>query len=758
MNGETDRAGELPDGKAGASPGEEDHVRGLIDQVPQPIFEADGRGGITFANRSAFALFGYDREDLLKGVHSLDLIAPGDRDRAAGNIEKVLGGQARSGTEYTMQRKDGSIFPAMVHSSPAMRDGRVAGMRGVIVDLTKIKGAEERLLLLEKVIDKAPDGIQIVDLEGHVIYSNRAVKEIYGFTPEEFRGRHVNDLNEDPSFAVKVILPALRREGRWEGEVTVKHKDGHTLPILLNTSFVTDSDGTPLAMVGTIKDLTERKKVEEDLRRSEEIYRTVIENTGTAILIVEEDLTISFANQEMERLTGRPREEWVGRQTPIDWISPAQQDLVRGYHVRRRIDPDATPRSYEIDIRDVEGREKKILLTVSVIPGTSRSIASLLDVTERERFVRDLRESEEKFRNLAENSPNMIFINQGGRIVYANRLCEEVLGYTREELCSPDFDFRCLVTPDSMELVREKYETHQAGRDVPTYEYGLVTKSGERIEAINSAKLISYQGGSAILGIVMDITARKKAEEDLARAYGELENQNRQLKKLDALKDTLIRDVSHELKTPVAKHAMQLEILKPLMEEHQLSREERKALVVMEESIRRQESVIRNLLDLSRLEAGGREYRSDPVRLDRLLGEVAEDYAYATEVHGIEVSIDAEEVSIESDAEMLWHLFSNIMNNAIKFRRRGMPGRIRVVVSRRKGAGEIRIEDNGIGMEKEQLVQAFSRFYQATAACEGSGVGLTICRMIVQGLGGRIALESGGRGKGTAVIVTLPLS
>jgi signal transduction histidine kinase len=111
---------------------------------------------------------------------------------------------------------------------------------------------------------------------------------------------------------------------------------------------------------------------------------------------------------------------------------------------------------------------------------------------------------------------------------------------------------------------------------------------------------------------------------------------------------------------------------------------------------------------------------------------------------------------ISSDAEMLWHLFSNIVNNAIKFRRKGVPGRILVSVQQLDGEVKVSVRDDGIGMDKEDMDRAFSRFYQASASYEGSGVGLTICRMIAQGLGGRILLESEGSGKGLTATVALP--
>ncbi len=127
--------------------------------------------------------------------------------------------------------------------------------------------ARAQLALLWFVLDEAPDGIQITDLQGRIAYSNRAVRDIYGFAPEQLRGRHVNDMNADPTFAERAILPELQRSGRWAGELLVKHADGHTFPIWLTTSAVLGRRGRPSAAVGIIRDISDRKRVEEDLRR-----------------------------------------------------------------------------------------------------------------------------------------------------------------------------------------------------------------------------------------------------------------------------------------------------------------------------------------------------------------------------------------------------------------------------------------------------------------------------------------------------------
>jgi signal transduction histidine kinase len=242
-----------------------------------------------------------------------------------------------------------------------------------------------------------------------------------------------------------------------------------------------------------------------------------------------------------------------------------------------------------------------------------------------------------------------------------------------------------------------------------------------------------------------------------AQRRRDVERQNEELRVIDRMKDALLRDVAHELKTPVAKHAMQLEILRPLLKHHRIEPQEERAFAVMEESIRRQQSVVRNLLDLTRLEAGGRVYRKEPLSLRAVLDRVQVDYQYAFDTYGIAFSLEVPELTLVGDEEMLWHVFSNLVNNAIKFRRReGQPH----IVIRAAAVGtwaSVRVEDDGLGVTAAELEKVFNRFYQGTAASEGSGVGLSICKRITEDLGGRIRMDSAGIGKGCTVIVDLPL-
>jgi PAS domain S-box-containing protein len=146
-----------------------------------------------------------------------------------------------------------------------------------VVLLWRAHLARQRYHLLWSAVEAAPDGIQIADLEGRIAYSNRSVTTIYGWQPEELRGRHVDQMNADPTFASREILPAIQKDGKWEGELDVRHKDGRLFPIWLTTSLVRAPHGRPLASIGVIREVSERRRAE---RETWEYARRLEEATG----------------------------------------------------------------------------------------------------------------------------------------------------------------------------------------------------------------------------------------------------------------------------------------------------------------------------------------------------------------------------------------------------------------------------------------------------------------------------------------------
>jgi PAS domain S-box-containing protein len=265
-----------------------------------------------------------------------------------------------------------------------------------------------------------------------------------------------------------------------------------------------------------LRDVTERRKTEERLRESEDLFRSMVENSHGGIGIVDDNFQIKYVNEQAASILGYSTNELIGQEFR-QFLPENSRDRILDNYLRRQ-NGEKIPNHYEFNLLRKDGSTVTVELKAAITHdryGQAQTVAEILDITEQKRILKTLRESEEKFRNLAEQLPNMVFINKGGRVAYANKKCVEVMGYTQEEFCSPDFNFIDLIAPENVSLVLSAFQKHMRGEEVEPYEYKLITKAGEPVDAIITTKLTKFNGETAILGIVTDITERKKVETKL---------------------------------------------------------------------------------------------------------------------------------------------------------------------------------------------------------------------------------------------------
>jgi PAS domain S-box-containing protein len=260
------------------------------------------------------------------------------------------------------------------------------------------------------------------------------------------------------------------------------------------------------------------KETAEALRESREQYRTLVETMGDGLSVLDKDGVISYVNDRYCKMLGYSRDEVIGRPAS-DFVDAKNRRILKEQLSKRRRGK-TTP--YEINMTCKSGEEVTTIVSPRPLLDAggrySGSFAVITDITDRKQVEERLRESEEQFRNLAEQSPNMIFIHNRGKVAYANEKCEEIMGYNRAEFYAPGFDFLTLVAPESKDLIRTNFAKHMKGAEVAPVEYGLVTKEGERIDAILATRLIEYGGEKAILGTVTDVTERRQAQEALRKS------------------------------------------------------------------------------------------------------------------------------------------------------------------------------------------------------------------------------------------------
>jgi len=242
----------------------EERFRQMVDLLPQTIFEADVEGRLTFANRAGLEAFGYLQEEILQGLSVLEAIAPEEREEALLNLRRVLQGERVGPVERTMCRRDGSTYPALVHVGPILHGLKPVGMRGLIIDISERKQAEEAMRVLGKAIQTTQVGVTITDLEGVIVFTNQAEARMHGYESSELLGRRANMLGVEE---LRETQPE-RTIKTWQRESRNLRKDGSTFPVRLVSDLVSDAAGYPLAIVTVCEDITERKEAEERLKTS----------------------------------------------------------------------------------------------------------------------------------------------------------------------------------------------------------------------------------------------------------------------------------------------------------------------------------------------------------------------------------------------------------------------------------------------------------------------------------------------------------
>jgi len=386
-------------------------------------------------------------------------------------------------------------------------------MMGKEKDCNSIENLKQAFERLRALFNEMDGPIYVSDPETfEILFVNEKIRKIFG---ENILGRKCykvfQNLNNPCSFCTNkhIFGENLGKTHIWEFQ---NQKNKHWYRCI--DKAIEWPSGKHVRFEIAI-DITEHKRLEKALQENEEKFRLIFENAKDAIFWADAETGLIInCNKATESLLEKNREEIIGRLHTT--VHPPQKEEYYAEMFKRRLKrEEAVDEEAEVITKSGKIIPVHITASTTTVAGKPLIQGIIRDINERKKAEEALKESEEKFRALAEQSPNMIFINKSGRVVYANKKSEEVMGYKREEFYSPDFDFLTLIAPESIDLIKENFRRHMKGEKVAPYEYTLVTKEGNRIEALITSKLVRYGEEKAILGIVADITERKKAEEKL---------------------------------------------------------------------------------------------------------------------------------------------------------------------------------------------------------------------------------------------------
>jgi two-component system cell cycle sensor histidine kinase/response regulator CckA len=519
--------------------------RGLYESMRDACAIVNMDGRIRDFNELFCVMLGYEREDLL--TRTYEDITP-DRWHAfkAGIIEgQVLARGYSDVYEKEYRRKDGTVFPVELRAV-LLRDhaGAPTGMWATVRDVSERKRIEQTLRASEAkcraVIEQASDGITLTDPEWRFLDANPRACEMFGYSREELARMSVRDIGVPEDLSTHALHDEeLRRGGTILTERSVRRKDG--------TIFAAEISARGLpngSVVSVVRDITERRRIEEALRESEARYRALFEHATDSIVLTDGDLQILDANPRACEMLGYTRDELLrmsARDLPVPEDVAAHPLEIERWN---RAQSALTRRA----LRRKDGSAFIAETHASRLPD-DRVLAVFHDVTEQERADQALRESEERFRRVFESDMmGMLFGLHGGAVTGANDYFLRLLDFTRDDLLAGRVRWNVVSPPEFAHVIEEAVrQAHETGTSKP-FETEFVRRDGTRVPVLCGA---AFVGEARDFGVAfaLDLTELRRAEQRLAESerYLERAQELAQVGTWDADLTTMIATFSDEM-------------------------------------------------------------------------------------------------------------------------------------------------------------------------------------------------------------------
>jgi PAS domain S-box-containing protein len=728
-----------------------------IERSNEAMFLTDINGTIVYANPAFEKIYGYSREETLGKTPRILKSGTLPHEVYKQFWDTLLAKKVVTG-EIINKTKDGRLLNTESSSNPILdKNGNVTGFLAIQHDVTERKLSEVALQESEeryrKLVEFSPDTIGIIREDKIAFFNATGAKLLGAVSPEQLIGKSVLDfVHPDYKEIVKERIRLMIEEGKNVSLIEEKliKLDGSVIDaeaIAMPFTY----QGKPGVQV-IIRDITERKRAEEELRKSEECFRQISESAGEWIWEVDADGLYIYSNPVIEKILGYKPQEIVGKKHFYDLFAPDVREELKN----TAFENFAMKESFRGFVNpNIHKNGNIVTLDTSGLPILDER-GNLLgyrgtdtDITEHRRAEEALKQSEEKYHTLIDNIQDGVFMIQDAKIQFVNEAFAQMSGYTVEEVIGKDY--RELVAPEDLEMVAERYQRRQAGEDVPReYEFQMLHKDGRTRILINmNVGLITYRGRVASMGTVKDITEKKKLESQLLLSQ--------RMESVGTLASGIAHDINNVL-TPIM-------LSQELLQERLTDEESKRLLNTIERSTQRGANLMKQVQSFAK----GVEGERDALQVANLISEIRE-IAEETFPRSIEIRTDIPKDlwTISADATQLNQVIMNLCVNARDAMQDGGILSIsaenllidedyaRINIEAKIGPYiVITISDTGKGIPPEVMNRIFEPFFSTKEHGKGTGLGLSISHGIVKSHGGFKTVYSE-VGKGTAFKVYLP--
>jgi PAS domain S-box-containing protein len=664
--------------------------------------------------------------------------------------------------EWLALHKDGHTYWIEVSLQKTILAGKtrlIAFMR----DISDRKKIEEMTRLGEsQAIREIKDyAIILLDREGKVLTWNVGAENIQGYGRSEILGKSISvfytpeDRDHHPA---QNLLKRAAEQGRAEVEGWRVRKDGSRFEADVIVTALRNDKGELRGFIKVTRDVTEIKKAQRDLQEKTELLDSILKNIADGVVVADDKGQFLLFNPAAEKISGRGGEG----ATPGQWTE--QFGIFRSDGTTPFPDSE-NPLAKAVggeETNNVEmllrnpGHPKGILVSASGRPlkdekGKNRGgVAIFRNITEQKKAEEEIKQANAFLNNVLENVPNMIFVKDAKdlRFVMFNKAGEDLIGATKTDLIGKnDYDFFPREEADF--FTSKDRKTLEAGKLLDIPEETIQTKNkGARILHTKKFPVLDAEGKPLyLMGISEDITEQKKQEK--MKIYTRaLETSNKEMQ-------DFIFVVSHDLQEPLRK----IQSFGNFLKEETgaaLSEAAGDYLGRMQDAARRMSLLIEDLLQLTRVTTRAKPF--ERLELSQILNDVTSDLDIRIGETGGKVEVSGLP-ALEADAVQMRQLFQNLIGNALKFRKSGTAPVIRVSAEKDEANNRcvIRVKDNGIGFDQKYADKIFNIFQRLNGAeYEGTGIGLSICKKVVERHNGTISVSSQ-PGQGATFEITLPL-